>query len=137
MAGFTGGCLCGQIRYEVTGEPVRAQICHCDDCRRSSGSDSLLNVFVMADDFRVTQGEPKTFQHTANSGNIRFKAFCDNCGSQVYSWGALRPEQRGIKAGTIDDASFVRPWAHVWIKRALPCSNLNDDLQKFEENAKL
>lgn len=132
---FTGGCLCGAIRYEVTGEPVRAQICHCDDCRRSTGASCATNVFVHTSDLKVTKGEPRIFKHKADSGNVRVKAFCGTCGSQLFGWGENKPEMTGIKVGTIDDASFVRPWAHVYVSRALPFTVLEDGLKKFERGA--
>jgi hypothetical protein len=132
MSGFTGGCHCGAVRYEVTGEPVVARICHCDDCRRSGGSAFATNVFVKTDDLRVTKGSPKSFYWTAASGNRRGRAFCGDCGTTVYVWNEARPEARGIRIGTIDDASFVQPRMHLWVSRALASTNLNDDLEKFD-----
>jgi hypothetical protein len=133
MSGFVGGCDCGNIRYEASGEPVRTQICHCDDCRRSGGSAFATNVFVNAEDFRLIKGEPCEYFWNANSGNRRGRAFCRDCGSSLYVWNEARPHLRGIRIGTIDDASFVKPWAHVWVSRALPSTNLSDELEKFEE----
>ena len=133
MSEFTGGCHCGAIRFEVTGEPVRAQNCHCDDCRRSGGSAFATNVFVNADDFRITQGSPREFNWLANSGNRRGRAFCSDCGTSLYVTNEARPQLVGVRIGAIDDADFVKPWAHVWVKRALACTNLNDDLEKFDE----
>lgn len=132
MTGFTGGCHCGAIRYEVTGEPVVARICHCDDCRRSGGSAFATNVFVKTEDLKVTKGEPKTFHWVAASGNKRGRAFCGDCGTTVYVWNEARPEARGVRIGTIDDASFVEPKMHLWVSRALSSTNLNDDLPKFD-----
>lgn len=135
MSGFSGRCHCGAIRYEVTGEPLRTQICHCDDCRRSGGSAFATNVFVNADDLKVTKGEPKFFSWLANSGNKRGRAFCGDCGTSLYVTNDARPSVRGIRVGSIDDASFVTPWAHVWVSRALTSTNLNDELEKFDEQA--
>ena len=132
MSGFTGGCNCGAIRFEVTGEPVRAQICHCDDCRQSGGSAFATNVFIKTEDFHLTQGTPRHYHWNANSGNKRGRAFCGDCGTSVYVTNEVRPHLMGIRIGAIEDASFVKPWAHVWVKRALPSTNLNDDLEKFE-----
>jgi len=133
MAGFTGGCLCGAVRYEVTGDPIRAQICHCNDCRRVTGAEFATNVFVNTADLKITKGKTQEFRHTAASGNERVKEFCETCGSQLFSWGPKRPEVRSIKVGSIDDASFVKPWAHVWVSRALPCTSLEDGLPQFPE----
>jgi hypothetical protein len=132
MSGFTGGCHCGAIRYEVTGEPVRTQICHCDDCRRSGGSAFATNVFVKTEDLKVTKGTPKSFYWIAASGNRRGRAFCGECGTSLYVWNEARSGMRGVRIGSIDDASSIKPWAHVWVSRALASTNLDDDLEKFE-----
>ena len=57
-APMTGGCLCGAVRYECTGEPVFSLLCHCRDCQRQSGSAYAAAVRVPAVTFRVTRGEP-------------------------------------------------------------------------------
>jgi hypothetical protein len=63
---------------------------------------------------------------------MRGRAFCGDCGTTVYVWNEARPEARGIRIGTIDDASFVQPKMHLWVSRALASTNLNDDLEKFD-----
>ncbi len=133
MAGFTGGCLCGAIRYEVSGEPLRMVSCHCDNCRKATGAAFATNIFVKADDLSITQGTPSTYQHKADSGNLMTKEFCANCGSQLFGSGAARPGIKNIKVGSIDDAGFVLPSANLYTKRALPFSHLSDELENFEE----
>ena len=132
MAGFSGGCLCGAIRYEVGGAPVRQVNCHCDDCRRATGSSFATNIFINTADLNITQGEPATYKHSADSGNIRVKAFCANCGSQLFGYGEARPEMRSIKVGTIDDASFVRPTTNLYVARALPFTHIDETCENFE-----
>ena len=71
----------------------------------------------------------------AASGNKRGRAFCGDCGTSVYVWNEARPGMRAVRIGSLDDASFVKPWAHVWVSRALASTNLEDDLEKFEQQA--
>lgn len=120
MPEFKGACLCGAIRYEVSGEPVNMWNCHCDDCRRSSGASYTTNVFVKGSDLTVTQGETRRFQHRADSGNTMTKQYCADCGSQLFNGNSGRPGIVVIRAGTIDDARFVVPRAHIYASRALP-----------------
>ena len=84
MAEFTGGCLCGAIRYGVNGDLIRALNCHCDDCRRATGASFGTFVFVNESDLKILQGTPKTFEHPNDAGITMMKQFCENCGSQLF-----------------------------------------------------
>jgi hypothetical protein len=132
MAGFSGGCLCGAIRYEVKSDPVRTANCHCDNCRRSSGAAFATNVFVKEDDLVVLQGAPKSFQHPTDSGNTMTKQFCGDCGAPLFGWGSGGQGFRSVRVGSIDDASFVRPMIDVFVSKALPYTILSDDTEHFE-----
>ena len=133
MAGFTGGCLCGAIRYEVRGDPVRVANCHCDDCRRATGASFATNVFVKEDDLVILKGTPRRFQHKADSGNIMTKEFCPDCGSQLFGSGSGSPGIKHVKVGTIDDASGIKPAIDVFVSKKLPFTRLPDDTEHFEK----
>ncbi len=79
----TGGCLCGAIRYESSGEPVFALQCHCRDCQRQTGSAYVAAVRVPAAEFRITKGKPKHYIAKADSGNEITRVFCPDCGSPI------------------------------------------------------
>lgn len=132
MSKFTGGCLCGAIRYEVNSDPIRVAHCHCDDCRRATGSSFATNVFVNEDDLVVLQGSPRSFQHLSDSGATMTKEFCGDCGAQLFSFGSRGQGVKAVKVGSIDDASFVRPQIEVFVSRALPFTRLSDDTEHFE-----
>lgn len=132
MAGFTGGCLCGAIRYEVSGDPLRVQICHCDDCRRATGSPFAANAFVREDDFRLLKGTPKKFTHRADSGNEMTKEFCGECGSQLFGYSARGTGMRTVKIGSIDDIGSLRPQTEVFVAKKLPFTRLLDETEHFE-----
>ena len=134
MTGFTGGCLCGAIRYQVTGEPVRTAICHCDDCRKATGAAFVTNVFVRTEDLKIVQGAPKQFQHKTDSGNTMTKEFCGDCGSQLFGYSSRGTGMKHVKVGTIDDASFVQPQIEVYTVRKLPYIRLLDSTEHFEKN---
>ena len=82
---MTGGCLCGAIRYEATGEPIFSTHCHCRDCQRASGSAYVATARLPAAGFRITKGSPKRFVGKADSGNEVTRVFCGDCGSPLYS----------------------------------------------------
>ena len=133
MSKITGGCLCGAIRYEVNGEPVRAANCHCDDCRRATGSSFGTNVFFKEDDVKIVKGTPKRFQHPADSGNTMTKMFCDNCGSQVFGTTSGRPGVMGVRVGSMDDASSVKPTMNVYASRVLHFTVLDPALEAYDK----
>ncbi len=135
MAGFKGGCLCGDIRYEVKSDPVLIVNCHCDDCRKATGSQFATNLFINEDDLVITQGEPKSFNHSADSGNDMTKMFCPNCGSQLFGYGSGRPGLRSVKAGTVEDHDIVNPQRNIYTSRALKCTVMSDEIENFETMA--
>lgn len=136
MAGFSGGCLCGAIKYEVKGDPVRVAHCHCDDCRKATGASFATNVFVKEDDLVILQGTPRSYRHAADSGNTMTKEFCGDCGSQLFGFGSGSTGIRHVKVGTIDDVSAVpaiRPEIEVFTSRKLPFTRLSDETEHFEK----
>jgi hypothetical protein len=133
MVEFSGGCLCGAIRYEVKGDVVRTACCHCDDCRRSTGSAFATNIFVNADDLVILQGAPHTYQHTADSGNTMIKEFCADCGSQLFGATSRAPDLKYVKVGSIDDASFVKPEIEFYVSKALSFVHPSDETEHFEK----
>lgn len=129
---MTGGCLCGAVRYESAGEPVFSLLCHCRDCQRSSGSAYNAALRVPAAGFRATQGAPKLYARTADSGNRVTRAFCGECGSPLTLQVSTRPDLIGLRAGTLDDPSAFRPEAHIFVRSAQPWDHLDPSLPHYE-----
>jgi hypothetical protein len=128
---MTGGCLCGAVRYESTGEPGFALLCHCRDCQRQSGSAFAAGWRVPAAGFRVTQGEPKLYVRAADSGNEITRAFCPDCGTMLFLRVSARPDLVAIRVGTLDDPSAFRPEADIFVKSAQPWDYMNPALPKY------
>jgi hypothetical protein len=132
MANYTGSCLCGAIKYEVNGEPVRTAVCHCDDCRKATGSSYATNFFFKEEDIVVTEGTPKEFQHKSDAGNTMTKQFCGDCGSQLFGIGSGSPGVKHIKAGTLDNVGDLKPAISVFTARKHPFTVLDPDIEQFE-----
>ena len=132
MVQFSGGCLCGSIRYQVDAEPKRIANCHCDDCRKATGSAFATNIFVDEAAVVVTQGAPKSFDHTADSGNTMTKQFCDNCGSQLFGFSSGGSGLKSVKGGSIDDDSFVQPGLNLFLKHAAPFTQIDRSITCFD-----
>ena len=81
--GYTGGCLCGALRYEAFGEPLGSGHCYCVDCRRASGSGFIPFMGFKAEAVRFT-GESRAFRSKAANGGEAVRNRCANCMSLVF-----------------------------------------------------
>jgi hypothetical protein len=99
-----GGCQCGTVRYEVDGEPQRASLCHCIDCRKSAGAPAVSWAAYDDDKFRIIQGEAVTF----NSSGLSMRSFCGKCGTGLYFVNTeVLPGIVDIQTATLDDPNAI------------------------------
>ena len=112
-----GGCLCGGVRYEFSGEPFRQFVCHCRDCQRSGGSAFHIGIAVPRSGFRVTQGELQTYDSASDSGRRIKRRFCPTCGSGVINEPDVCSDYVVIRVGTLDDPSLVAPKQELYVNR--------------------
>jgi hypothetical protein len=117
---MTGGCQCGAIRYEITSFPLLLYTCNCTDCQRQTGSAFALNMPVKFKDFRILQGEPNGWHHTSPNGTAVISRFCGHCGTRLFGERDGRPETISLRAGTLDDTSWLVPVAHFFTRSAQP-----------------
>ncbi|KAF2110697.1 Mss4-like protein [Lophiotrema nucula] len=103
-----GGCMCGNIRYTVEGEPVGTALCHCRDCRKISGSTYSSNAIYPEDGFKLVKGSPKKHVKTADGGNEITSFFCGDCGSTMWRDTASFAGNKVIKVGTLDDDNALK-----------------------------
>jgi hypothetical protein len=129
---ITGGCQCGTIRYEFTGEPVQQVACHCTECQHQSGSAFGMTLVVNADDFRITQGKVKHYHSTSTTGRQKLGAFCPECGNRIYHQPEWRKGRISIKPGTLDDTSWLKPHVHLWTRSKQPWVIIPADAEAYE-----
>ena len=115
---WQGGCRCGQIRVEVAAPPLMTWACHCNGCRRMTGSAYSLTLTIPAEGFRVTAGEPVI---GGLHGATRHY-FCPRC----MSWVFTRPEGLdafvNLRAPMLDDDGWFVPYVETWRREGLPWS---------------
>src|SRR5207247_10117264 len=104
MTGYTGGCTCGAVRYEIEAEPVRSFQCQCRDCQRDTGSGHASGMVFPRAAMRVT-GPVSEILRTADAGGHKLKGVCGSCGSPLYNKPGSKPDMISIRAGTLDDRS--------------------------------
>lgn len=105
-----GGCHCGAVRYEVSGEPQHVALCHCSDCRKSSGAPMVAQAAFAEDQFKLLGSAPVTF----NSSGSAMRSFCPKCGTGLYYRNAeFLPGIVDIQSATLDDPDALPPGAHI------------------------
>jgi hypothetical protein len=133
MAGTVRGrCLCGHVQYEYRGVVGPANYCHCEDCRRCTGSGYNIGVRFEKSALRIVSGAPKGFTKTADSGRELTRHFCPECGSPIFTSAPKHPDFVYVKAGSLDDPSIVEPASQNWVASAVPWSQIGDDLPGFQ-----
>jgi hypothetical protein len=129
---LSGGCLCEAVRFQITAMPLLVYACHCTECQRWSGSAFSLSMPVKTGSFSLTRGQTQHFHRTGASGVESTHRFCGNCGGRVYGQRSSRPEIISVRAGTLDDTSWLRPIAHVYMRSAQAWERIPNNAECFE-----
>jgi hypothetical protein len=124
---LTGGCFCGEVRYQITGAPFHATICHCVDCRRLTAAPMVAWFSVTPSDFAVVKGTPQRF---ASSANVS-RCFCPRCGTPLTYQHDNYPDEIDVATGTLDDPSAVPPQDHVQAASRLAWVQIDDGLPQY------
>jgi len=120
MGKLDGRCLCGAVSYRADADPVFTAICHCKNCQRQTGTAFSLVVGVREEDFEL-DGEPAVFTTAGEDhGGETRRHFCSACGSPLLSTSDALPGIVIVKAGTLDDVSWLQPQLEVWGEQAQP-----------------
>jgi hypothetical protein len=128
---ISGRCLCGGVTYEYSGSVGPANYCHCEDCRRCTGSAFNIGVRFNLAEFRVTSGTPEGFTKRGASGRELTRHFCPECGSPIFTSSLKHPDYVYVKAGTLDDPMVVKPTHQNWVVSAVPWSQIGRNLDSF------
>lgn len=101
---YTGGCLCGDLRFVATGAPYRVGICHCLDCRKNHGALFHASA-IFPETAVVIEGATRDYAG---------RSFCPRCGSPVY---AHIEDEIGINLGAFDAPDLFQPSYELWTLR--------------------
>jgi hypothetical protein len=127
MGQLDGHCLCGQVTYRCDGEPMATLLCHCTDCQRQTGTAFSIVVGVERDQFHVEGpiGSYTTIGEDTHEAVQR--QFCSGCGSPIVSLPDATPDLAFIKAGTLDDRSWLEPEMELWARSAHPYVSFDEE----------
>jgi len=127
-----GGCLCGDIRYRITGEPLETSLCHCRSCRRAAGAPVVAWVVVRREHFRIEQGVPTTFR---SSPPVE-RTFCGRCGTSLTYRRADRPESIDIHTATLDHPDAFPPTREIWLEEKLAWMVSNPSFTQYPRTSR-
>ena len=131
-----GGCVCGDVRYRITGEPTAATICHCKYCQKRTGSAFSQPVIFKLDQVAFSGGPLTTYEHRSDeSGRWLRMQFCVRCGTTVSWLAERRPGAIGISGGTLDDPDWVAERRHIWVRSKQKAIVIPAGAQCFEMGA--
>ena len=130
---LTGRCLCGAVTYSADADPIIQAVCHCADCQRQTGNPFSVIVGVPRAAFNVEGSTLASFATIGEDhGGETQRNFCSACGSPLFSLSAAAPEFAFIKAGSLDDASWLAPAVEVWTRSAQPWSTHFENAAQIE-----
>ena len=112
----TAMCQCGAMTVRARGEPLRRSICHCEACRKRTGSAFSWNMFFPTAALTVT-GATMEVRRVADSGNHCIDWRCAACGNLMLFGGEPDIGRRGIPAAMFDDIRDLAPKASVYDDR--------------------
>lgn len=124
-----GGCLCGAVRYEATGQAYNITHCHCTDCRRSTGAAFVTWASFRRAKLRFTQGQPRVITWAD-----RLRSFCPACGTPLTFMTLSDADEVDVTVCTFDHPEAIAPADHTWIEDRLPWIHLADGLPVYAEN---
>jgi hypothetical protein len=115
----SGGCLCGSVRFEARGEPLRTLVCHCKFCQRLTGSTSYAEAMYPIEAVSMSGITPSSYGHRSEGSAMLVHAhFCPRCGSTVSLTFERWPQYRAISRGAFDDPNSVSIGSHIWTESA-------------------
>ena len=132
MTTHKGSCLCKKITFEVVGDFESFFLCHCEHCRKDTGSNHAANLFSSTASLHYLTGETmvRTFDYQS-SGHI--KSFCPECGSALPNL-QMNRTLLVVPAGCLDTDVPIRPQGHIFTADK---ANWDHDLEQIQEFEKL
>lgn len=127
---YAGGCLCGHVRYQASGEVTHLCFCHCTSCRRAIGAPMVPWGTFAARNFAIVRGQPAQYR----SSPTVTRGFCAECGTSLTYRRDDRSEEIDVTLSSLDDPAALVPEVHICVEDKLPWVTVADgraQLPKF------
>ncbi|HXH53670.1 MAG TPA: GFA family protein [Sphingomicrobium sp.] len=131
MTNWTGGCMCGAVRYMLLSDAFDCGWCHCRTCQLSSGAPAMVFASVAAGDLHWTAGGEAV--RTVKSSSFGHRAFCGRCGTPLYMRVDHQPETIDFSVATLDDPSLIAPQFHIFWGSRVAWFDPGDDLPRHDQ----
>ena len=129
---YTGGCACGAIRYEISGEPLVMVDCQCRHCQQRSGTGHGSYLTFPNRKGVALTGKATHWEIAGDSGNVKTHAFCPTCGSPVYLTSVAMPDLFTVHAASLDDPNRYKPQMVFYGVSGHAWDRLDPALPKFD-----
>lgn len=129
MAGLTGGCACGAVRFRLLSDPYGAGWCHCRNCQLNSGSPAMAFATIPAKDYRIEQGADRISRFA--SSDVGRRVFCSACGTPLLFQDGDAPETIEVSLATLDEPDAVKPEFHIFYESRIGWADAADDLPRY------
>lgn len=124
-----GSCLCGNVKYSISGNIGNIEHCHCRTCRKAHASAFSSVAAVRDADFKITGGEWLS-SYESSKGKIRY--FCSTCGTQIYAKREGAPNII-LRLGSLDTDQKLNEKKHIWVSQKASWYKINSDLPEHDE----
>lgn len=124
QAVYAGGCLCGEVRYQVSGVVRDPCFCHCASCRRAAGAPLVPWGTFAREALRITHGTLSEFRSSPGV----WRGFCPRCGTSLTYRREARQDEIDVTLASLDDPTAIQPLMHVWVADRVPWMTIADGL---------
>ncbi len=126
---ITGGCCCGDVRHEATGQSVLVEFCHCQSCRHAVGAPLMAWAAFRRSEFAITAGDVTAYE---SSPGLE-RTFCGRCGTSLTLADDRFPDDIYVSVSSFDDAEKLPPEFHIWRSRRLSWLETSDTLPRYAQ----
>ena len=127
-----GACLCGNVQFEIHGEPRDIVNCHCSKCRKFHGNYGAYTS-VKVENLKITEQKSlKWYKSPADETANVYRGFCSECGSSLF-WHPKDQPNIAIAAGSLDSPTNLKTIGHVWYSQISDYYKIEDDLPRYDE----
>lgn len=131
MTEWTGGCMCGTVRFRLASDPFDAGWCHCRTCQLNSGAPAMAFATVPHGDWIAVSGADSI--RMVRSSSFGHRSFCGRCGTPLYVRVDHQPETLDFSIVTLDEPGRVRPGFHIFWSSRVPWMQIDDGLPKYDQ----